>query len=123
MINSNQLKAYGILIKEIDFSNDDLDKFYHYMKLYIKLDSDIKKVTGMSMKSTKFYVEGGKKSLTTYKSVVKEVKHIRDELSMLHERINTEVIREKVFKVSDLQKQKSYVDSLYRGKESQNKVR
>ena len=62
-------------------------------------------------------------SLDKAKEIIKEVKLIREELSMLHERINTERIRKRVFSMDSLEEQKEYVDSLYQGKEKQNKVR
>ena len=123
LMNSNQKKTYGNLIKDLEVTSNDENIVYQYMKLYVKLDSDIKKVTGLSMKETNFYATGGKKSITKYKSIIKEIRLIRDELSMLHERINTEVIREKVFSISNLEKQKEYVDNLYKGRDAQNKVK
>ena len=123
LMNVNQNKTYKKIKEDLQTEKNKNEIAYNYMKLYVKLDADIKKMTGKNLKDTEFYVSGGGKSISRYKSVIKEVKSIRDELSMLHEKINTEVIRSKVFSLKNEALQKEYVDSLYQGKENQNKVK
>lgn len=123
LMNGNQNKTYKKIEEDLQTEKNKNEIAYNYMKLYVKLDADIKKMIGKNLKDTEFYVSGGEKSISRYKSVIKEVKSIRDELSMLHEKINTEVIRTKVFSLKNEALQKEYVDSLYQGKENQNKVK
>ena len=92
LMNVNQNKTYKKIKEDLQTEQNKNETAYNYMKLYVKLDADIKKMMGKNLKDTEFYVAGGGKSISRYKSVIKEVKSIRDELSMLHEKINTEVI-------------------------------
>lgn len=96
----------------------DIDRIYSDIKIFVKLNKDIvkldNKINIVSLVTVSF---------DKAKEIIKEVKLIREELSMLHERINTERIRKRVFLMDNLEEQKEYVDSLYQGKEKQNKVR
>ncbi len=58
-----------------------------------------------------------------FKKIVKEFKLISETLSMLHERINTFEINNKLAEFNDTTERKNYIDSLYEHKKSQNKVR
>lgn len=57
------------------------------------------------------------------KRIQKDVKEVCEYLGMLHERINTLKIHNELDKISDYTEKKKYVDALYAGKESQNKVK
>jgi DNA (cytosine-5)-methyltransferase 1 len=57
------------------------------------------------------------------KKIIKISKAICDSLSMLHERINTFDILQKLNTMSSYKDKKDYVDSLYRPHENKNKVR
>ena len=96
----------------------DIDRIYSDIKIFVKLNKDIVKLDNEINTVSLVTV-----SLDKAKEIIKEVKLIREELSMLHERINTERIRKRVFSMDSLEEQKDYVDSLYQGKEKQNKVR
>jgi DNA-methyltransferase (dcm) len=96
----------------------DIDRIYFDIKIFVKLNKDIVKLDNEINTVSLVTV-----SLDKAKEIIKEVKLIREELSMLHERINTERIRKRVFSMDSLEEQKDYVDSLYQGKEKQNKVR
>lgn len=96
----------------------DIDRIYSDIKMFVKLNKDIVKLDNKINIVSLVTV-----SLDKAKEIIKEVKLIREELSMLHERINTERIRKRVFSMDNLEEQKEYVDSLYKGKEKQNKVR
>ena len=96
----------------------DIDRIYSDIKIFVKLNKDIVKLDNEINTVSLVTV-----SLDKAKEIIKEVKLIREELSMLHERINTERIRKRVFSMDSLEEQKEYVDSLYQGKEKQNKVR
>lgn len=58
-----------------------------------------------------------------FKKVFKRIKAIAESLSMLHERINTFHITKELDSIEDYEEKKKYVDNLYAGKESQNKVK
>lgn len=117
VFNTNQRKFYTSALKEIDEVND-LEKVYQSIKLSIKLNNDLPKLSGVTEEFPKLEI-----SITGLKELAKEFKAIREELSMLHERINTEKIRKEVFNLPTLEEQKAYVDNLYEGKEKQNNVR
>ena len=117
VFNTNQRKFYTSALKEIDEVND-LEKVYQLIKLSIKLHNDLPKLGGVTEEFPKLEI-----SITGLKELSKEFKTIREELSMLHERINTEKIRKEVFNLPTLEEQKAYVDNLYEGKEKQNNVR
>lgn len=53
----------------------------------------------------------------------KDVKEVCEYLGMLHERINTLKIHNELNKIKGYEEKKKYIDSLYAGKESQNKVK
>lgn len=117
VFNTNQRKFYTSALKEIDEVND-LEKVYQSIKLSIKLNNDLPKLSGVTEEFPKLEI-----SITGLKELAKEFKAIREELSMLHERINTEKIRKAVFSLPTLEEQKAYVDKLYEGREKQNNVR
>ncbi len=121
-INKNQIKAYNKIKENLKCKSDKLETSYEYMKLAIKLDADIKKTMGKRIYSIS---EGiiNDKDITRFKKIVKEVRLIEEELSMLYEGIKTENIRNTVFGMDSFDKQKEYVDHLYAGKEKNNKVR
>ena len=95
-----------------------IDRIYSNIKIFVKLNNDIVKLDDEINVSSLVKIP-----INKAKEIIKEVKSIREELSMLHERINTERIRKRVFSMGNLEEQKEYVDSLYKGKEKQNKVR
>ncbi|HFU4010182.1 TPA: DNA cytosine methyltransferase [Streptococcus suis] len=122
-LNKNQVIFYNKA--KLNLKNVSSNHFisYELMKTYIKIDADIRKIEGKSVDKSSFWNGYAKISLTEFKQIVKEVKLIKEELSMLHERINTEAIRQKVFQLKSLEEQKALVDSLYKSKESSNKVK
>ena len=121
-INANQEKAYGDCFKGIKNSITFEDKVLLGMKTSVKLESDIKR-SNVSNDLKKDLITQISKNNTEFKKIIKQVKSISEELSMLHERINTENIRHKVFELNTLEEQKKYVDSLYAKYDSQNKVK
>ena len=115
-LNVNQRKFYILTLKNIK-ETDNADKIYQSIKLSIKLNNDLPKLSDI-YKFPKLEI-----GLVRLKELAKDFKAIREELSMLHERINTESIRKKVFSLQTLEEQKAYVDKLYEGREKQNNVR
>ena len=118
-ITKSQKVIYEKFLQYIENEDTlDIDRIYSDIKIFVKLNKDIVKLDNdiniVSLATV---------SLDKAKEIIKEVKLIREELSMLHERINTERIRKRVFSMDSLEEQKEYVDSLYQGKEKQNKVR
>lgn len=118
-ITKSQRVIYEKFLQYIENEDTlDIDRIYSDIKIFVKLNKDIVKLdTEINIVSLVTV------SLDKAKEIIKEVKLIREELSMLHERINTERIRKRVFSMDSLEEQKEYVDSLYQGKEKQNKVR
>lgn len=57
------------------------------------------------------------------KRVIKSVRDISERTGMLHEKINTLHILQELAGIDDYAEKKKYVDRLYSGKESQNKVK
>jgi DNA (cytosine-5-)-methyltransferase len=118
-ITKSQKVIYEKFLQYIENEDTlDIDRIYSDIKIFVKLNKDIVKLDNEIN-----IVSLATVSLDKAKEIIKEVKLIREELSMLHERINTERIRKRVFSMDSLEEQKEYVDSLYQGKEKQNKVR
>lgn len=118
-ITKSQKVIYEKFLQYIENEDTlDIDRIYSDIKIFVKLNKDIVKLDNEINTVSLVMV-----SLDKAKEIIKEVKLIREELSMLHERINTERIRKRVFSMDSLEEQKEYVDSLYQGKEKQNKVR
>ena len=118
-ITKSQKVIYEKFLQYIENEDTlDIDRIYSDIKIFVKLNKDIVKLDNEINTVSLVTV-----SLDKAKEIIKEVKLIREELSMLHERINTERIRKRVFSMDSLEEQKDYVDSLYQGKEKQNKVR
>ncbi|WP_225903182.1 DNA cytosine methyltransferase [Streptococcus mitis] len=122
-LNKNQASFYNKVRQNLTRTESNVYISYELMNAYIKLDTDIRKLEGKTIDKSSFWKGYNKISLTDFKKVVKEVKLIKEELSMLHERINTEAIRRKVFQLKTLEEQKAMVDLLYKSKESNNKVK
>lgn len=121
VFNSSQQKFYNStldLIIKADPLLDILEKVYQSIRLSIKLYNDLPKLKSNTVRFPELEI-----SITSLKHYTQQFKAIREELSMLHERVNTEKIREKVFNLPTLEEQKRYVDSLYKGRENQNNVR
>lgn len=57
------------------------------------------------------------------KKLIKKVKDICERLGMLHEKIDSFHISKKLIDIDNYSEKKKFVDNLYKGKESQNKVR
>lgn len=116
--SKTQTLFYENILENVNNKDNDLSRKYEYIKLMVKLNNDLSKIG-----DNEVFLTLSQDTLFKLKDIVKKMKAIREELSMLHERINTENIRKKVFSMDSLEEQKSYVDSLYSGKEKQNKVR
>ena len=121
-INENQSKAYKLLVDEIDNIDCLENKTILQMKFSVKLESDIKK-SDLSSSLIKDMINGISRNNYEYKKILKKLKLLSEKLSMLHEKINTEIIRKKVFSMKTSSEQKSYVDKLYSKYEAQNKVK
>lgn len=57
------------------------------------------------------------------KKIIRNVKDICERTGMLHEKINSFHILKELAHIDDFSEKKKYVDDLYKGKESQNKVK
>ncbi|HEL1570775.1 TPA: DNA (cytosine-5-)-methyltransferase, partial [Streptococcus suis] len=118
-MNKNQKSAYESIEKKIHDSIDVISKKVEFMKLSIKLESDINR-SELSQSEKKELLKIVNN--THYKKLLKELKMLSEKLSMIHEKENLEIMREKVFALGSLKEQKEFVDNLYEGQESKNKV-
>jgi DNA (cytosine-5)-methyltransferase 1 len=57
------------------------------------------------------------------KKIVKQIRDFSEKLGMIFERINTLKIHNELSKIEDFDLKKKYVDNIYAGKETQNRVR
>lgn len=121
-MNLNQEKKYQSLFLEIENCNVLEDEILAQMKLSVKLESDIKR-SDLPDAEKKVLIKQISRDNTKFKKIIKDIKLLSEALSMLHERINTESIRKKVFDLKTLEEQKKYVDHLYSKYNSQNKVK
>ncbi len=119
--NSNQNKAYIAFENQILAEEGNLDKKLLLMRLSIKLESDIKR-SAVPKNQAKEILSAISSRNSKYKVILKELKNLAENISMVHERINTEIIRSEVFSIDDFNEQKKYVDNLYKNYETRNKV-
>lgn len=117
ILNRNQYKFYKSALKAIEEARG-IEWTYQTMKLSVKLNNDLSKLSKIEYKFPKVGIP-----IVEIKALIKKFKGLREELSMLHERINTEKIRKEVFALKTLDEQKAYVDKLYSGRENHNNVR
>ena len=96
MMNSNQKQTYQSLFLETENCDICDDEILAQMKLSVKLESDIKS-SNLIDKEKKVLTKQISKDNTEFKKYIKDIKLLSEALSMLHERINTESIRKKVF--------------------------
>ena len=121
-MNDNQKHTYQSLFLQINDGDVLEDVILTEMKLSVKLESDIKR-SNLADEEKKALTKRISNDNAEYKKHIKSIKLLSEELSMLHERINTENIRKKVFSLKSLEDQKHYVDQLYAKYNSQNKVK
>jgi len=119
--NSNQNKAYIAFENQILAEEGNLDKKLLLMRLSIKLESDIMR-SAVPKNQAKEILSAISSRNSKYKVILKELKNLAENISMVHERINTEIIRSEVFSIDDFNEQKKYVDNLYKNYETRNKV-
>lgn len=108
-------KLYAKLIDEMN-TEDVYDKKTATIKLILQINKDYKDNT----KTKKLQEIENRYNL---KRIYKELKENCDFVAMLHERINTYKIKDKISKIPDYKEKKKCVDNLYKSKESQNKVK
>lgn len=61
--------------------------------------------------------------ITEFKQTVKVLREVSDALSMLHEKINTSAVLEDLKNIESFEEKNAYVNRLYKGQESRNRVR
>lgn len=130
--NPNVIKVYNKWINILRNDNtSDKVKYFESMKAIIKVESDYKRIYGKKFKDSDIYKAIIKNKfnydefvlISNFKRKENKLKNIAEKLSMLHEKINTFYILKELDKIKDYKKKKEYVDNLYKGKESQNKVK
>lgn len=136
-LKGTQKVDYSKLIKQFKSSNDN----YFIIKVVNKILNDcLKENTVTTIKENKKVLKKSsfinwnsiKKEIQllleiynkcNFKKIVSEIKEIREYLSMLHERINTLSIHDKLSKINTFKEKNKYINSLYKAKDSQNKVK
>jgi DNA (cytosine-5)-methyltransferase 1 len=103
--NSNQNKAYIAFENQILAEEGNLDKKLLLMRLSIKLESDIMR-SAVPKNQAKEILSAISSRNSKYKVILKELKNLAENISMVHERINTEIIRSEVFSIDDFNEQK-----------------
>ncbi len=135
-------KEYEMFLSEITKAKDTTDKNLKSIKYLLEVISDFSKDNELSkiencndfeyksvdnirwidiikdIKVVYFFLEEIKA-----KKFVNDIKEVCEKLSMLHERINSFHILKELSEIPSYEEKKDYVDSLYRSKESQNKVK
>ncbi|WP_141604614.1 DNA cytosine methyltransferase [Terrilactibacillus laevilacticus] len=111
---------YGIKIIS-DFTKDNPVEFLKELDQEVLLESkDNISWHSVYEELVKLYLVSEERE---FKKVFKRIKAIAESLSMLHERINTFHITKELDSIEDYEEKKKYIDNLYAGKESQNKVK
>ena len=120
-INANQRKDYARIHKKIDDAVNKKDLAYEYMKFIVKLNSDLKRNAN---KQLDCLANGAitKEDVKQYKDVTRKIKSIKNDISMLYGNVKTEMARDEIFSMATLEEQKKFVDNLYKGQETRNKV-
>lgn len=116
-INDNQRKAYNKLLNYTE-KKDIYEKKLAFIKLSIKLEADIKR--SLWNKEIPSIIEVYN---SEYRKIIKNLNLLTETISMVYEKLNTETIRQSVFKLTTLKEQKVYVDNLYKDNIKKNKVR
>ncbi len=135
-----KIKEYECLkstMECLDLNDENL--IFEQIKITLKIlndfskDNDLKKLDKSKIKSSdnlewevvleniKFISSISEKN--DFKKIQKDVKEVCEYLGMLHERINTQKIHKELENMKNYSDKKKYVDNLYKGKESQNKVK
>lgn len=133
-------KEYQKFLNELRL-NDNEDKVLRNYYIILNITNDFKKDnslndlgrTDVEFRSSDYidWCMVSKKLKAAYellesrngKKMIRRVRDICERTGMLHEKINSLHILKELGQIDDFSEKKKYVDNLYKGKESQNKVR
>lgn len=129
--NENVHKAYAKWIKVYESDNySPLHKFIEAKKSFIKIEADYKRIYGGDFVVSEYFknmTQGNEYTklvdITEFKQTVKVLREVSDALSMLHEKINTSAVLEDLKNIESFEEKNAYVNRLYKGQESRNRVR
>jgi DNA (cytosine-5)-methyltransferase 1 len=141
LINNKKRKEYIQCLKDIE--SDSNERFIKYvcLKTILKIQDDFRKDNtecsiededsiyssrdGIDWNLLKDAIRFNHGLLEDYhvKKIVKGMKEVAERLSMLHERIETLAILVELKNISEYEKKKQYVDTLYNGRIKSNAVR
>lgn len=140
-VSGKKVREYGKLIDKLERESDRENRLLGCFLSILKVANDYKKENaladlgrnGVSYKSSENIawnqVSADLKAaydileLNKGKKLIKKVRDISERTGMLHEKINSLYILRELARIEDDTEKKKYVDRLYAGKESQNKVR
>ncbi|MED3654700.1 DNA (cytosine-5-)-methyltransferase [Heyndrickxia sporothermodurans] len=129
--NENVHKAYAKWIKVYESDNySPLHKYIEAKKSFIKIEADYKRIYGGDFVASEYFKSMAQSNeytdlvdITEFKQVVKVLREVSDALSMLHEKINTSAVLEDLKNIESFEEKNAYVNRLYKGQESRNRVR
>lgn len=141
-VKKTRIKEYNQFLQELEH-RVDIDRTFLSIRYAIKVINDFTKDNSVELlnevnttvllesKDNIFWYSVYKELVDLYlvseeeefKKVFKRIKAIAESLSMLHERINAFHITKELDRIEDYSDKKKYVDNLYNGSASQNKVK
>lgn len=140
-VDKKRTKEYSKLIHKLERERNSENKILECFSSILKVTNDYKKENSLadlgkkdvSYKSSENIVWGQVSAdlknaydileLNKGKKIIKKVRDISERTEMLHEKINSLYILRELAQIEDYSEKKKYVDGLYAGKKSQNKVR
>lgn len=141
-VKNTRIKEYNKFLQQIE-EKVGIDKIFIAAKGAIKMISDFTKDNPVELlnnmhKNVLFESKNGiswdvvyKELVELYlvseelefKKIIKRVKSVAESLSMFHERINSFHITKELEAIDNYEEKKKYIDNLYEGRASKNKVR
>lgn len=140
-VKQARVKEYKGFISELKHGDNRANKILSRYKCILEVSNDFKKdnsLTDLGKKNMEFessdniiWDDVSEELLKAYelleanngKKIIKKVRDLSERTGMLHEKINSLHILKELAQMDDYSEKKKYVDSLYAGKESQNKVK
>lgn len=107
----------NIIIELVLKEEEKIIEKKHKEEIKVRLNGEYEQHFGKLQQYAEFRFE------SDYKKKKKQLKEITDNLSMLHEKIETLHVHNDLSQIESYQEKKNYVDNLYKGKEKSNFVR
>lgn len=107
----------NIIIELVLKEEEKIIEKKHKEEIKVRLNGEYEQHFGKLQQYAEFRFE------SDYKKKKKQLKEITDNLSMLHEKIETLHVHNDLSQIESYQEKKIYVDNLYKGKEKSNFVR